>query len=136
MKIINKLITLIMIILVSFTVFSTRTFAMESWDEMKQKADGFLEAGKQNGGEDVISEDSIQEVAMPIARALLALATGVLTIVTVIMGIKYFMTDASNPNAKAAIKKRLIGLVVSTIVIYGAQGIWALLYNFMTSITG
>lgn len=136
MKIINKIITIIMVILVGFTVFSTRTFAIDSWDEMKEKADGFVNAGKQNGGEDVISEESIQEIAMPIARALLTLATAVLTIVTVIMGIKYFMTDASNASSKASIKKKLVGLVVSTIVIYGAQGIWALLYNFMTSITG
>ena len=132
MKIINKVISIIMIILVSLTIFSNKTFAIESWDEMKQKADSFIEQGKDNGGEDVISEESIQELAMPIARALLTVATAILTIVTVIMGIQYSM---ANPQDKAKLKQRLIGLVVATIVIYGAQGIWALLYNFMTSIT-
>lgn len=132
MKILNKIIIVIIAILIATATFSSQTFAMMEWDTMKSQADGFITTGRDNGGETVISEASLQNFAMPIARALIALATGILTVITVVMGIQYIM---SKPDDKAKIKQRLVGLVVSTIVVYGAQGIWALIYNFMVTVT-
>lgn len=128
MKIVNKIVLLVMLVLVATVTFSNETFAMEEWDKMKNKADAFITEGKNQGGENVISETDLQNFAMPIARALLAIAAVVVTVVTVVMGIQYAM---ASPSDKAKLKQKLIGLVVSTIIIYGAQGIWAMLYSFM-----
>lgn len=128
MKIVNKIVLLVMLVLVATVTFSNETFAMEEWDKMKNKADAFITEGKNQGGENVISETDLQNFAMPIARTLLAIAAVVVTVVTVVMGIQYAM---ASPSDKAKLKQKLIGLVVSTIIIYGAQGIWAMLYSFM-----
>lgn len=131
MKIVNKIAILITVVIIALLTFSNIAFAMDDWDTMKNKADAFITQGKNQGGDTVISETSLQNFAMPIARTLLALATIVLTVVTVIMGIQYAV---ANPADKAKLKQKLIGLVVSTIVIYGAQGIWAMLYKFMDTV--
>lgn len=132
MKKTNKILMVITLIMLVFVTFAQPTFAMDEWDTMKDKANAFITQGKDQGGDTVISETSLQNFAMPIARALLAMAAVVVTVVTVIMGIQYAM---ANPADKAKLKQRLIGLVVSAIVIYGAQGIWAMLYTFMDNIT-
>ena len=63
---------------------------------------------------------------------LVAIGSVVLVIVTTIMGIKYIM---GGPDKRAQLKQQLVGLVVATIVIFAAQAIWALVYNFMTDLT-
>lgn len=132
MKVVDKIVLILMIVLLGTVVFSKTTFAMDEWDTMKSKADAFITEGKNQGGENVISETDLQDFAMPIARTLLAIAAVVITVVTVVMGIQYVM---ANPADKAKLKQKLIGLLVSAIVIYGAQGIWAMLYNFMNTVT-
>lgn len=104
---------------------------IDNFDQIKDQADSFVNYGKNNGS-DYISADTLQDMVVPIAQTLVAIATVVVSVVTLVMGIKYLMAE---PNDKAKLKQQLIGLVVSTIVIYGAQGIWALVYNFMTSVT-
>lgn len=133
MKIFSKVTLIIILVITCIMATSKTSLAMKSWEEMKNEADGFIEKGSQEG-EGVISDDSLSNFAMPIARALVAIASGVLLVVTIIVGIQYLMSTPS-PNDKAKVKQKLIGLVVSTIVIFGAQGIWALLYNFMTEVT-
>lgn len=132
MKVVDKIILIVMFVLLGTVAFSKPTLAMEEWDTMKNKADAFITEGKNQGGENVISETDLQNFAMPIARTLLSIAAVVVTVVTVVMGIQYAM---ASPSDKAKLKQKLIGLVVSTIVIYGAQGIWAMLYSFMNTIT-
>ena len=66
---------------------------------------------------------------MPIAQALVAVAAGVLVVVTCIMGVKYATTTSAEAQAK--LKKQLVGLVVSIVVVFGAHAIWTIVYNFM-----
>lgn len=128
MKKINKfIIMLIFFIFLSF-YFPVFCLAIDNFDTMKENADSFIVEGKKQGGS-IISDTELQGFALPIGRMLVAVATVIVIIVTIILGIQYMM---ANPSDKANLKKKLIGLVVSIIVIYGAQGIWALLYNFMT----
>lgn len=132
MKILNKVVFIIIAIIIGAVMFSNNAFALEDWDTMKNKADAFIQEGKNQGGDTVISETDLQNFAMPIARTLLAIAGAVACVVTVIMGIQYSM---ASPSDKAKLKQKLIGLVISVIVIFGAQGIWALLYKFMLTVT-
>ena len=120
------IINLLIIALIVFV--PVKTFAaddVKTWDELKADADAFIEKGKEK---DVINSD-VATTIMPIAQALVAVAAGVLVIVTCIMGVKY--ATASSPDAQAKLKKQLIGLVISVIVVFGAHTIWTIVYNFM-----
>lgn len=128
-KRVSKVISIVLILLFALMVFSPYSQA-NSADEWMQQGSDFINKGK-NGSS--ISTSQIQNALMPIGRILVTIATIVLTVVTVVMAIKYMMCDSADKKAK--LKTQLIGLVVSTIVIYGAQVIWALLLNFMTNVT-
>ena len=78
---------------------------------------------------DVINSSDVATTIMPIAQALVAVAAGVLVVVTCIMGVKY--ATATSPDTQAKLKKQLIGLVVSIVVVFGAHAIWTIVYNFM-----
>lgn len=128
-KRISKIISIVLILLFALMVFSPYSQA-NSADEWMQQGSDFINKGK-NGS--AINTSQIQNALMPIGRILVTIATIVLTVVTVVMAIKYMMCDSADKKAK--LKTQLIGLVVSTIVIYGAQVIWSILLNFMTNVT-
>lgn len=122
-------IKLIIICLCLFMLFSTEAQA-NNIDNWITEGNNFVAQGQKKNP---ISSSEVKNAVIPIAQALVAIATVVLVVITVIMGIKY-MTSGS-PDEKAKLKTQLIGLVVSTIVIFGAQGIWALIYKFMIDVT-
>ena len=62
-----------------------------------------------------------------IGRALVVIGVITIMIVTLIMGIKWIV---ATPEKQAKLKEQLIGLVVATVVIFGAVGIW----NFVRGI--
>ena len=64
-----------------------------------------------------------------IGRALVIIGIITIMIVTLIMGIKWIV---ATPEKQAKLKEQLIGLVVATVVIFGAVGIW----NFVRGIMG
>ena len=98
-------------------------------DSIKEQADTWLNGGK---GQDHINDQQLQNIIIPIGQMLVAIGSVILVIVTTIMGIKYIM---GGPDKRAQLKQQLVGLVVATIVIFAAQAIWALVYNFMTDLT-
>lgn len=121
--IINLLIVLLIVCI------PVKTFAadkVKTWDDLKADADAFISKGKEK---DVITSSDVASTIMPIAQALVAVAAGVLVVVTCIMGVKY--ATATSPDKQAKLKKQLIGLVVSIIVVFGAHTIWTIVYNFM-----
>ena len=74
MKILSKIILILILAMACTLVFSKNSIAMQDWDSMKQQADAFIQKGQSEGGDTVISEQSLQDFAMPIARTLLAIA--------------------------------------------------------------
>lgn len=70
---------------------------------------------------------------MPIARVLVTVGTIILVVLTVIWGIKYM--TCPTPDQRAKLKTQLIGFVVATVVIFGAQFIWSTVYDFMYNLT-
>ncbi len=121
---------IINLLIVALIVFiPVKTFAadeVKTWDDLKADADAFISKGKEK---DVITSSDVASTIMPIAQALVAVAAGVLVVVTCIMGVKY--ATATSPDVQAKLKKQLIGLVVSIIVVFGAHTIWTIVYNFM-----
>lgn len=127
-KSISKIISIVLILLFALMLFSP--YSQAAGNIMGQ-ASHFIDNGKTSQGG--INTEQMQNALMPIGRILVTIATIVLTVVTVVMAIKYMMCDSADKKAK--LKTQLIGLVVSTIVIYGAQIIWSLLLKFMTEVT-
>jgi hypothetical protein len=119
-----NLLIVLAIIFIPVTTFAADK--VKSWDELVQDADTFINKGKEK---DIINSSDVATTIMPIAQALVALAAGILVIVTCIMGVKY--ATATSPETQAKLKKQLIGLVVSIIVVFGAHTIWTIVYNFM-----
>lgn len=115
--------------LIIVLVFPVVSYAFPTFDDMKQEADDWLGKGERGA---VISETKVAEVMLPIGQFLMGIGTVVLIVVTVILGIKYM---SAAPEAKAKIKTQLIGLVVSGVVVWGAFGIWRIVYNFMDGLT-
>ena len=112
------------IICLLFTILSINSNASDlSWDSIKQSADAFENAGK----EQIISSDKIIETVLPIGQMLTAVGVAVLFGGIIILGIKYMMAD---PQQKGKLKQQLIGLVVSGVVIFGAYTIWKIAYDF------
>ena len=95
---------------------------------MSSQAQSWLDQGKSGN---IVSEDKIADILLPIGQFLMGVAVVVLIVVTVILGIKYMTAD---PNTQAKLKQQMIGLVVSAAVIFGAVGIWRIVYSFMNSL--
>ena len=112
------------IIFIPVTTFAADE--VKTWDDLVQEADTFINKGKEK---DIINSSDVATTIMPIAQALVAVAAGVLVVVTCIMGVKY--ATATSPETQAKLKKQLIGLVVSIVVVFGALAIWTIVYNFM-----
>ena len=118
-KIITFLITLILIIFTIAPFSNANSF----WDD----GDKFIQQS------DKIDTNKVRESLMPIGRTLVTIANILLPIIFIAMGVKYMMADS--PDKRAKLKTQLIGLVVSMVVIYGAQIIWSIVYNIMNSAT-
>ena len=128
-KKIKFLINLIIICLCVLMLLTTNSHATA--DDWIKEGNEFIDKGSNSAS--VINISNVKDAIIPLGQALVAIATVVLVVITIIMGIKY-MTCGS-PEERAKLKTQLIGLVVSTIVIFGAQAIWALIYNFMINVT-
>ena len=129
LKILINLITICLCFLMMFPVNSySSNENINSWIDEGNRFISNGQSGK------VIDNNHIKNVVLPIGQALVAIATVVLVVVTVIMGIKWMLAK-NDSGERAKLKTQLIGLVVSTIVIFGAQIIWSLLYRFMNNIT-
>ena len=118
-----------LLIVLAIIFIPATTFAadkVKTWDELMSDAKTFINKGAAN---EVINSSDVATAVLPIAQALVAIAAGVLVVVTCIMGVKYATT--TSPEAQAKLKKQLIGLVVSIIVVFGAYSIWTIVYNFM-----
>lgn len=125
-----KKISIILIsLLIIFMIFSECTTVNAGlWSDISQQAKNWIKQGDNN----LVNDDEVSKILIPVIQLMVAGASIVVTVATVVMGIKYMV---ANPEGKAKLKQQLIGLVVSTIVIWGAQGIWALIVTFLESIT-
>lgn len=124
-----KIFSIVSTIILLFFIMPVQTQAFDGFDEIKSKSDQWINKGKNAG---YISDSDISKVMLPIGRFLVAV--GVIAVIgsTIFLGIKYM--SAQDPSTQAKVKQSLIGLVVAAIIIFGAYGIWRLVYNFMDGI--
>ena len=128
MKIAIKIISIISIALVLISIMPVPCNAAISIDDIQSSANKFLDQGKKANSP--ISVSDMKSELLPIAEILTMIGTGVVIICAIVIGIKYMV---ASPDEQAKLKKQMVGLVVATIVIFGAYGIWKALYQFMNT---
>ncbi len=99
-------------------------------DWREQANEFFSRADESESG---ISMAKAIEIFLPIGRVLVGIASIVLVVVGLIMGVKYMI---SGSNEKAQLKQKLIYYIISIVLVYGAVGIFSLIINIMNNISG
>ena len=102
-----------------------KVFALQN---IKDSGENFISKGSAST---IISTDEAWNILLPIAQILVGIASVVLVITYMYLGIQYMMAD---PQGKANVKQKLIGLVIATVVIYGGVGIFTIIINLFNSI--
>lgn len=120
--------TLMLIIGITFVFTATNNVFALSASEMKGQADNWLEQGGANA---TITTGKAWLKLKPIGQILVAVASVVLVISFMYLGIKYMIAD---PSGKADVKQRLIWLVIATVVVYGGVGIFTIIVRVMNSV--
>lgn len=78
-----------------------------------------------------VDENYFAEQFIGIGQILVAIGLVTITIVIVVMAIKWI---TAKPDQQAALKQQLIGLVVSAVVIFGALGIWSMVKGILENV--
>lgn len=124
-----RFIKIISILCALLICINTPTYAL-SWNEISSEANAFLSVGE-NSSLTLLNGET-EELITGLASILTTIGVIVVLIGLLVIGIKYMM---ATPEEAAKLKTKLVGLVISGIVIIGAWGIWSLTYTFLTSIT-
>lgn len=127
-KTIKIILIISMIICIGFIITSP-VLATLSGDQIKADANAWRDKGQQNNP---ISVSKISEIIKPIANILMAIGCVVIVAMGIVIGIKYV---TSSPDSKGKLKTQLFGLFVSGVVLCGAYGIWAIVYNILKELT-
>lgn len=119
------------IILILFMMFMVVQSFQISYgaDIIKEARDWFIAA--RNSKDQVFAPDNIANTIAPVSQILFAVGLVVLSVVGVVMGIKFII---ASPEEQGKIKEQLIGLVVSAVVILGAYTIWKFSYELMNNV--
>ncbi len=125
-KVFLKIIIIISMIFASWICTTNYTMAATSLKDIDSMAKDFIDAGSTETGTISSTEKKMSDIVIPIAQILVTIGTITVVVAATIMGIKYMV---ANPEEKAKLKTQLIGLVVATIVIFGAQFIWSTVYK-------
>lgn len=118
---------LLIIIITSLLGANNKTFAL-SGGMIKSDADAWISQGSANTP--ITTQEAWQKL-MPVGRVLVSVASVVLVICYMYLGLRYMLAD---PSGKADVKVRLIWLVIATVLIYGGVGIFTVVVNLMNSI--
>ena len=126
----NKIKVIFIINIILFLIFSIYVYAEDrDLSEVFQVGEDFISEGSETDL-NFIDDETVASVN-DIGRFLTAVGLTILVCVTLIMGIKYMM---ATPNDKAKLKKRLIGLLIASFVIFFSYTIWSTIVNQMESV--
>ena len=126
----NKIKVIFIINIILFLIFPIYVYAEDrDHSEVFQVGEDFISEGSETDL-NFIDDETVASVN-DIGRFLTAVGLTILVCVTLIMGIKYMM---ATPNDKAKLKKRLIGLLIASFVIFFSYTIWSTIVNQMESV--
>ena len=112
------------------TTTTTGTSDKKSINDILDAGKNWLEGEQENKPAGTEVEDFVDKL-IGIGQALVAIGIVTVLIVTIITAIKWI---TATPDKQAKLKEQLIGLVVATIVIFGAVGIWSLVRGIMENV--
>lgn len=122
------IITILIINIMFFTNIKTVCANSMSASDILSAGSSFIN----NGRNSPITTSTAIEKLKPIGQILVTVASVVLVIVGMIIGIKYMI---SGTDEKANIKEKLIWYLISIVLVYGAVGIAIMISGIMQSIT-
>lgn len=126
----NKIKIIFIINIILFLIFPIYVYAEDrDLSEVFQVGEDFISEGSETDL-NFIDDETVASVN-DIGRFLTAVGLIILVCVTLIIGIKYMM---ATPNDKAKLKKRLIGLLIASFVIFFSYTIWSTIVNQMESV--
>lgn len=126
----NKIKVIFIINIILFLIFPIYVYAEDrDLSEVFQVGEDFISEGSETDL-NFIDDETVASVN-DIGRFLTAVGLTILVCVTLIIGIKYMM---ATPNDKAKLKKRLIGLLIASFVIFFSYTIWSTIVNQMESV--
>lgn len=129
MNIIKKMIISIFLIECIIILFSIN-FNVVNGDStgktLTQQATDFITIGGDNVGE--FDATNIVNEFVDLGKILSYIGAGIMVAVTSYLGVQYIM---SPPDKQAVLKEKLIGVVVSGVVIFGAYKIWNIVINIV-----
>lgn len=94
-----------------------------------QAGSQWIENGQRQQG--IYNENYFVEQFIGLGQLLVGVGIATILIVTVITAIRWI---TATPDKQAKLKEQLIGLVIATIVIFGAVGIWNLVRGIMKNV--
>lgn len=112
------------------TTTTTGTSDKKSINDILNAGKNWLEGEQENKPAGTEVEDFVDKL-IGIGQALVAIGIVTVLIVTTITAIKWI---TATPDKQAKLKEQLIGLVVATIVIFGAVGIWSIVRGIMENV--
>lgn len=126
---VRKITKILIITIIALTLLGTcsKVFGF-SLDDIFSSGKEFIEKGSEDT---VISTEDAIDAFVPVGITLVGIATIVLVVVGLIMGVKYMIAGA---NEKAQLKQKLIYFVISVVLVYGATGIFAIVINVFNNI--
>lgn len=136
MKVLEKVVKVFFIIAILFSMVacSNNVFAaneegnnVKGIEDIVKAGNSWLSGEQANQPEGTGVDDFVFKF-VGIGRALVVIGIVTIMIVTLIMGIRWIV---ATPDKQAKLKEQLIGLVVATVVIFGAVGIWNLVRGIM-----
>lgn len=115
------------VILAVFIIMLANFSHVQAIDDIFSQGQSFID----RGDKPVITEDEAIKQFVSIGKILVQVATVVLVVVGLILGIKYMLSGA---DEKAKIKEKLIWYVISIVLVYGAVGIFYTVKRIMENI--
>ena len=96
--------------------------------DIETSATEFINIGKGKAGE--VNTNAITTEFSKIGQMLTYVGAGIMVAVTSYLGVQYLI---SPPDKQGALKEKLIGVVMSGIVIFGAYKIWSIVIDIVSS---
>ena len=128
MKVIKKVLIAVALVSCIMTAYSIKFNIVKAVDDFEGQAESFINIGRQGSTE--VNTKSITDEFKKIGQILSYIGAGVMVAVTAYLGVQYII---SPPDKQGALKEKLVGLVVSGIVIFGAYAIWKLVIGIVSS---
>ena len=127
-NVLRKILVAVILLYVLVSAFSNvKAITLQ---QMQDKANNFINAGAKQQEEQGIDYSEVTKEFSDLGQILTMIGAGVMVGVTTYMGIKYL---TAGPEAQAKLKVRLIGVVVSGLVIFGAYYIWKIVIKIAST---